>query len=140
MKKILMLCAVVMALCSCGGNKSVSVQLSSPVDGTAPRVVVFEFDGEGNLVAPIDGVLASLTAVKDSYVTNAMPVAVIDGAGGMKVTTSVAETVVYNTFKKFSGKKVSEPPFRRITFADAMLKYGSDKPDLRNPLEIKDLV
>lgn len=51
-------------------------------------------DSEGNLVAPIDGVLASLTAVKDSYVTNTMPVAVIDGNGGMKVTTSVAETVV----------------------------------------------
>ena len=51
----------------------------------------------------------------------------------------VAETVVYNTFKKFSDKEVSKPPFRRITFADAMLKYGTDKPDLRNPLEIMDL-
>ncbi len=52
---------------------------------------------------------------------------------------AVAEKVVYNTFKKFSGKPVSEPPFRRITFADSMMKYGTDKPDLRNPLEIKDL-
>ncbi|MBE5732819.1 MAG: aspartate--tRNA ligase [Clostridiales bacterium] len=52
---------------------------------------------------------------------------------------AVAETVVYNTFKEFSDKKVSKPPFRRITFAESMLKYGTDKPDLRNPLEIKDL-
>ncbi len=51
----------------------------------------------------------------------------------------VAETVIYNTFKKFSKKEISKPPFKRITFADAMLKYGTDKPDLRNPLIIKDL-
>ncbi len=52
---------------------------------------------------------------------------------------AVAEKVVYNTFKKFSEKPVSEPPFKRITFADSMLKYGTDKPDLRNPLIIQDL-
>lgn len=51
-------------------------------------------DSEGNLIAPMDGVLTSLTAVKDSYVSSSMPVAVIAGDGTMKVTTSVAETVV----------------------------------------------
>ncbi|MBQ9118383.1 MAG: aspartate--tRNA ligase [Clostridia bacterium] len=52
---------------------------------------------------------------------------------------AVAEQVVYNTFTKFSTKKVSPAPFKRITFADAMMKYGTDKPDLRNPLIIHDL-
>ena len=51
----------------------------------------------------------------------------------------VAEDVMYETFTKFSDKKVSPKPFRRITYKDSMLKYGSDKPDLRNPLEIIDL-
>ncbi len=52
---------------------------------------------------------------------------------------SVGETVLYNTFKKFTDKEVSPAPFRRITFAQAMAKYGTDKPDLRNPLLIEDL-
>ena len=52
---------------------------------------------------------------------------------------SVVEPVIYKTFKKFSSKKVSKAPFKQIKYKDAMLKYGSDKPDLRNPLEIVDV-
>ena len=52
---------------------------------------------------------------------------------------SVIEPVMYNTFKTFSNKKVLEYPFPRIPYKEAMLKYGTDKPDLRNPLCIIDL-
>ena len=52
---------------------------------------------------------------------------------------AVAEKVMYETFTKFSDKRVSPAPFHRLTYAEAMLKYGTDKPDLRNPLIICDL-
>ncbi|MEL7648244.1 MAG: aspartate--tRNA ligase [Sedimentibacter sp.] len=52
---------------------------------------------------------------------------------------SVAEEVLYQTFVKFSDKKVTKPPFARIPYKDSMLRFGTDKPDLRNPLEIIDI-
>ena len=51
----------------------------------------------------------------------------------------VVEKLLVNTFKKFSNKKLMFNEFPKITYNDSLLKYGSDKPDLRNPLIITDI-
>jgi aspartyl-tRNA synthetase len=53
----------------------------------------------------------------------------------------VMEVVLYNTFKEFAfaKSKITDVPFPRITYQDSLLHYGSDKPDLRNPLIIQDV-
>ena len=52
---------------------------------------------------------------------------------------NVVEKLLVNTFKKFSNKKLMYNQFPKISYADAKLKYGTDKPDLRNPLIISDI-
>ena len=52
---------------------------------------------------------------------------------------NVVENLLNKVFKKFSTKKILNEKFPKISFEDSMLKYGTDKPDLRNPLEICDL-
>ncbi len=52
---------------------------------------------------------------------------------------NVVEKLMFNLFKKFSTRKILNEVFPRITYKDSMDKYGTDKPDLRNPLIINDL-
>ncbi len=51
----------------------------------------------------------------------------------------IVEKLLINTFKKFSDKKIMYEKFPKISYSDALIKYGTDKPDLRNPLIINDI-
>ena len=58
---------------------------------------------------------------------------------GQEDVMEIAEDVYPKLFKKFGKRKVTEGHFKRIPYKESMLKYGTDKPDLRNPLEIIDV-
>jgi len=52
----------------------------------------------------------------------------------------IVEPIFFELFTEFGKKKIiSKPPFKKITYKNSMLKYGTDKPDLRNPIEITDV-
>ena len=52
----------------------------------------------------------------------------------------IVEPIFFELFNEFGkGKKINKPPFKRIKFKDSLEKYGTDKPDLRNPIELVDV-
>ncbi len=52
---------------------------------------------------------------------------------------AVVERLIHGIFAEFSTKPASVPPYRRFTYRDSLLRFGTDKPDLRNPIEIQDV-
>ena len=81
------------------GRNSALSQLEAGIESAKSGVeqlsdVMENVDANGNIIAPISGTLLSLSATEGGYVSNAMPVATIDGADQMKITVSVSETLV----------------------------------------------
>ena len=81
------------------GRSSTLAQLEAGMQSYKANVeqlsmVMDNVDSHGNVIAPVDGTLVSLTAVENGFVSSSMPVAVIDGVDQMKITVSVSESLV----------------------------------------------
>lgn len=81
------------------GRNSALAQLEAGIQNAKSGIQQLDMtlenvDANGNVVAPIDGTLVSLNATEDAFISNAMPVAVIDGVDQMKVVVSVSEALV----------------------------------------------